>query len=1097
MKKILNILFSIALSSLTLFAQDKNPLVNSGEAIKEGIALHDSEKYAEAIEKFKSVSPSDTNYYTALYELSNSYNYNKEFDKAIECAQLGLSYPTGLRPDFYTSLANAYDNKGDSVKALEIYLNAIKEYPVTHLLYFNAGLTYEKMKNFDMAMQYYQKALDINLFHSTSHLRLGYIMAGQGHTTAAMLSLSMFILTEGQTDRAYNALVFLEKIAKGNYEAKEPITTSYTGETFKELDLIINSKIALNEKYKAKIKLKFDVVKQLQILLEKFQYNNTDKDFWLHTYGPIFEAVFKENKTEAFLYNILLPANTEDVNKWFKNNAAKNSEFGTWAFNKIEKLRGYKEVTVNGTSKTQHYLYYKDGRLYGYGDYKTVNGEDITVGPWKFFYANGTTMSDVTFNDEGKKHGKSKWYNTNGTIASTGEFKNGLSNGIIEHYNEKGILVSSTTYKEDKMDGPYVLYYSTGQKKEEGTYKDDKKEGTETEYFKNGKVKFKGVYKDGAIEGEAFSYYNNGKLEWKAGVKNNKYHGPVETYYINGKIKTKGQYTDGNNSGKWESYHRNGKLSEVKTFNDKGVLQGEYKTYFKNGVLEEESTYSVEGKITGQRKTYTEDGKLYISAVYDNGIYKTVQYIDNQGKTTDLKVGKGKVKYFAKYANGKMMSEGMLEKNEKNGEWKYYDKFGRLTAIENFKNGTLEGPYKGYHENGKVSVEYNYTAGEIDGYYKKYNKNGTLNLEGWYVNGKQQGTWYSYNQSGIIKESYYLINDNSTGNYDYYGPTGKLESSYRYDGDILEKVTVYDSTGKVLSEDKFDKGNGTLKCMYPNGKISKQGTYKNSLLEGEFVWYHGNGKIDTKATFISGKKEGPSTSYFDNGNKNVDAFYSLNERTGTWKYYFEFNPNKLLRKFSYNEFAEVDSLSYWYYDNGKVEVVSPYVDDNRTGIVKYYTEAGELRLEKDFIDEEIVGYAYYKANNERVYVKLPEGESKIVAYFLNGKISSEEEIKDGMLHGKRIFYYSNGQVESARTFEYNNQQGEEINYYPNGKIKSSEPYKDDEKHGLCKYYRADGKLEKEENYILGEKHGISKYYDATGKLIKTVIYNSDEQMSSK
>lgn len=1093
MKKILFILSTVFISSFTAFSQENNPLINSGEVIKEGIKLHDEGKFSEAIAKFKLVVQSDTNYFWALQELSGSYNYNKEYDKAIETAKKGLAETGYYRPDFYTALANAYDDSGDSLKALEVYLQAIKEYPLVNLLYFNAGLTYSKLKKYDLAVEYYQKGLNINLFHTSSHLALGNLMARQGHVTPAILSLSMFILLEGSSDRAFTALELLEKIAKGTYTPKEPITTSYNAEAFKELDLIINSKIALNPKYKAKIKNDFDVVKQLQIMLEKFEFNKNETDFWMQTYGPFFEKVFKENKTEVFLYNILQPTNLKDVHKWLKSNKDDNTEFGKWAVNIFDKQRERRTATLDDVTKEYNFQYYSDGRIYGYG----TTEKDINVGFWKYFNANGTLLSEINFNKEGKKEGTCKWYHQNGIISNIGEFKNGQVNGLMQYFSEKGILTETSNFKADSLEGTYTTYYQTGQKRKEGTYINNKKEGLETEFYKNGKIKHKETFKANKGEGEATNYYENGQLEWKCGKKDDKFDGPFETYFLNGKLKTKGQYKDDVLIGKWEGYYANGKLQEIKTLSDKGLVIGEYKSYYENGNIEEEFTSTPDGKINGPRKKYLESGKLYTMSMYENDVEKSIQFTDNKGKATDIKLPKSKFKFTGLNPNGTIKSEGFFDKGNRIGEWKFYNEFGKLSGIYNYVKDKTDGPYKTFYENGKVKSEGTYKEDQLHGYFKSYFRNGKLSQEGWYQYGLAQGTWITYSVNGNLKEKEYYINDNATGYNESYTVTGKLDCIYIKDYDLVERITYFDSTGKILSDDKLIKGNGTHKALFANGNTYCTGTYKNSLLEGEYTWYYANGKLDSKCNFVAGKREGTTVSFYENGNKKVEGKYKNSLQVGTWKNYYENLPNKIQKITSYDDFGDTDSLLTWFYENGKPEVISNYAHDKRKGVAKYFTETGETRIEKTLNDEEVQKFAYYKVNNEKVEAEIGIGQQKITAYFPNGKISAEEDILDGQLHGKRVYYYPNGQIAIIRIFEYGDQEGEETNYYSDGKVKSIEPHLTDYMNGICKYYRPDGKLEKEIPYVLGEKHGTAKFYDATGKLTKTVIYVFDQPMSVK
>ena len=62
----------LCLFSILLYAQENNPLINSGELITKGISLHDEGKYKESIDLYKKISRGDTNYYRAIYELAYS-----------------------------------------------------------------------------------------------------------------------------------------------------------------------------------------------------------------------------------------------------------------------------------------------------------------------------------------------------------------------------------------------------------------------------------------------------------------------------------------------------------------------------------------------------------------------------------------------------------------------------------------------------------------------------------------------------------------------------------------------------------------------------------------------------------------------------------------------------------------------------------------------------------------------------------------------------------------------------------------------------------------------------------------------------------------
>lgn len=98
------------------------------------------------------------------------------------------------------------------------------------------------------------------------------------------------------------------------------------------------------------------------------------------------------------------------------------------------------------------------------------------------------------------------------------------------------------------------------------------------------------------------------------------------------------------------------------------------------------------------------------------GVYESVD-----GKET-----KTKEKIF--YKSGKLMMEGSIKDNKREGEW------------------------KAYHENGNIWSEGVFVGGERNGYGKNYYENGKLREEGNYTNGKQTGNWKYYNKQGVLVE---------------------------------------------------------------------------------------------------------------------------------------------------------------------------------------------------------------------------------------------------------------------------------------------------------------------------------------------------------
>ena len=119
-----------------LFSQSKPLLVKSGEVIADGIKYYEDDKYDKAINKFKQVAESDTNYAIAVYELGLTYMAQKNYTLAIATFQEGLKLESDQRSIFIQQLGNAYSSNKQLDKAIETYRNGLKEYPMNFRYYY-------------------------------------------------------------------------------------------------------------------------------------------------------------------------------------------------------------------------------------------------------------------------------------------------------------------------------------------------------------------------------------------------------------------------------------------------------------------------------------------------------------------------------------------------------------------------------------------------------------------------------------------------------------------------------------------------------------------------------------------------------------------------------------------------------------------------------------------------------------------------------------------------------------------------------------------------------------------------------------------------
>ncbi|WP_405352699.1 toxin-antitoxin system YwqK family antitoxin [Fusobacterium vincentii] len=174
-------------------------------------------------------------------------------------------------------------------------------------------------------------------------------------------------------------------------------------------------------------------------------------------------------------------------------------------------------------------------------------------------------------------------------------------------------------------------------------------------------------------------YEETGNTALVQTFENGKQNGPFEVHYLDGKLQIKGNYKDDKKDGVWEYYREDGTLEGKVTYkNDEA--NGKYESYFENGkTLYSDGTY-VNGKKNGIEKEYYMSRELQSATTYKNDIpEETIMYYPsgkiymkrNYNKTHEIT-------YY--YENGQFFLSGYVKNNTAYGEWKYYDKKGKLVT---------------------------------------------------------------------------------------------------------------------------------------------------------------------------------------------------------------------------------------------------------------------------------------------------------------------------------------------------------------------------------------------------------------------------------
>ena len=144
------------------------------------------------------------------------------------------------------------------------------------------------------------------------------------------------------------------------------------------------------------------------------------------------------------------------------------------------------------------------------------------------------------------------------------------------------------------------------------------------------------------------------------------------------------------------------------------------------------SLYYIETYKTNADEQYWQR-KMYYNDTTEGVIASVGSSSDLQGQ-----VKEGAFVYFRK--NGSKEKEGNYINNEKEGEWKEWNKTGDLSAVNHFKKGKMVGRNVSWHDNKKIN-DSTILDGNGNGKSISFFDNGANESEGSYTEGEKNGSW--------------------------------------------------------------------------------------------------------------------------------------------------------------------------------------------------------------------------------------------------------------------------------------------------------------------------------------------------------------------
>ncbi len=178
---------------------------------------------------------------------------------------------------------------------------------------------------------------------------------------------------------------------------------------------------------------------------------------------------------------------------------------------------------------------------------------------------------------------------------------------------------------------------------------------------------------------------------------------------------------------------------------------------------------------------------------------------------------------------------------------------GKIASKITYHSKMMDGNAYWYYENGTPSVEAVYKKGQLHGKMLRYYRNGKIETECFYQNDTLEGQFLSYNEQGVLGLQCAYEHGKKNGAYREYYDDGSNYIVGFYNQDQIDgHWTYYDYDGYEVAHADFKNGNGVL-TSYKNGVLYTEVEYKNSIKDGNEIYYLPNGEIEKIQTYKNGQ----------------------------------------------------------------------------------------------------------------------------------------------------------------------------------------------------------------------------------------------------
>ena len=343
MKHLVTLLLAILISTSWTYGQTEDDKEKASAYGMEAIKLMDEEgKFKESIDLLKKAKKLDPDRIIYTYEIAYALYSQGQYKKAVKEMKKIISHKD-VSDQYFQMLGNSYDNAGMPEEALKAYKQGLERFPNSGKLYVEQGILEYIRGNYDTAIDYWEKGIEVEPTFASNYYWLGKIYSFSDERIWSVLYGEAFINLERNSKRTTE----MSKILFDTYKASIKVTSDTSAAVSFSKQMLVNPSLEFEMPFTMSYEMTMAVAMPMDAMSNDFEisisylnalrqnfiagwFQQEKEDDHPNLLFDFHRELREQEFFESYNYWFLMMGNEEEFENWLETNEAKYDEFINW-----------------------------------------------------------------------------------------------------------------------------------------------------------------------------------------------------------------------------------------------------------------------------------------------------------------------------------------------------------------------------------------------------------------------------------------------------------------------------------------------------------------------------------------------------------------------------------------------------------------------------------------------------------------------------------------------------------------------------------------------------------------------------------------------